>query len=133
MSKTRKRKVYERKFYNQTRRFFRWKRIMIVPPFIQHCYPMKVIGENEYLTSWKSVYYTIAFEWYLCNQKDEISKNYEIHPQQIINMWETKCYNDAYLEAARKAFRYYMSNTVKNFFWPDELFKIRRMYGKYRI
>lgn len=106
---------------------------MVVPPFIQHCYPMKVVGENEYITSWKSVYYTIAFEWYLYNQKDEISKNYEIHPQQVINMWETKCYNDAYLEATRKAFRYYMSNTVKNFFWPNELFKIRRMYGKYRI
>ena len=136
MSKTRKRKVYERKFYNQTRRFFRWKRIMVVQKFIQHVRPYKKVNGKEHLSTWKMVYYSIAkkeYENYLNGVQEELA----IYPQDLLNQLISKCYQKEYNEIAIKFYPYYrflyhQAKTKKNY-WTEEGSILRRMYGKYRI
>ena len=111
MSKTRKRKVYERKYYNQTRRFFRWKRITFVPEMVTHFYP----AINGYTVSWKRVY-----DYYTLYLYREIGN--PVYPQELLNGFAETVYKEQCDTILPKLFNYYRYNTVKGYRLPGEFY-----------
>ena len=118
MSKTRRKKVLERKYYNETRRFFRWKRIVIVPNFIKHVFVTKKCNNHEYVVKWPLAYKLITYDYAKALLSDEeniaVENDYVyLYPQTIINKIVSKYYAEEYSNNMLKVFKYYRYLTPK--------------------